>query len=716
MRIAVHHITVAALVIVAVAAAVLVQDGAADTDGPNGPPVTAAGDDIEGLRAFDGCEQLTDHVRDMLAEVDDPRGAFAHLRAGTGGFGVAVGTPTASGGGTAIGGDAASAEAAPRAAPPAAQAVNGDASMTNVQETGIDEPDIVETDGRLLLAVTGDDRLHIVDVTQDAPRLLSSVGLEEGDHQLFLLDDRALVMTRSWHHMEPGPISERPGEPDLMPLPIRPAATELTLLDLRDPAAPVQEATATLDGDLVSARAADGTVRLVLRSSPHDIDLRMPAGLAAIEAAAAHNRAVLASIEPKQILPHLTVRDSVGRTLRDAPAVGCTAVSRPADPSGVGTTTVLTLRPGDGDLIPEDSTSVLADTQIVYASADRLYVATTSWTARPLDDAAGREDPRTTTRPDGPTTELHAFDTTATTTRHVASGSVEGQLLNQWSLSERDGILRVAVTRGNPTVGQAVPTDQPTSDSAIVTLTERAGELVQLGQVDGLGPGERIFAVRYFDDLATVVTFRQIDPLYTVDLSDPEAPRVLGELKIPGFSNYLHPVADGFLLGVGQDADEDGRERGVQVSLFDLRDLTAPQRTANLVIGPGRSEVQHDHHAFLWWADRDLAVVPVQLWGPPEPPVRSDTQPPAEDAPAASPPPHAPWSGAVVVEVDASDNSVREVARLTHTDQVGGSGERAWSAGIRRAVVAGDRLLTVSEAGVEAVDLATLEPVGWAAF
>ncbi len=716
MRTAVHHITVAALVIVAVAAAVLVQDGPADTGGPSGPPVTAAGDDIEGLRAFDGCEQLTDHVRDMLAEVDDPRGAIAHLRAGTGGFGVAVGTPTASGGGTASG-FADSAEAAPRAAPPAAQAGDGDASTTNVQETGIDEPDIVETDGRLLLAVTGDDRLHIVDVTRDAPRLLSSVGLDEGDHQLFLLDERALVMTRSWHHLEPGPISERPGEPDLIPLPIRPAATELTLLDLRDPAAPVQEATATVDGDLVSARAADGTVRLVLRSSPHDLDLRMPTGPAAVDAAAAHNRGALASIGPKQILPHLTVRDSARRTLRDAPAVGCTAVSRPADPSGVGTTTVLTLRPGDGDLIPEDSTSVLADTQIVYASADRLYVATTSWTVRPLDDAPGREDPRTTTRPDGPTTELHAFDTTATTTRHVASGAVEGQLLNQWSLSERDGVLRVAVTRGTPTVGPAAePTDQPTSDSAIVTLTERAGELVQLGQVDGLGPGERIFAVRYFDDLATVVTFRQIDPLYTVDLSDPETPRVLGELKIPGFSNYLHPVAEGSLLGVGQDADEDGRERGVQVSLFDLRDLTAPQRTANLVIGPGRSEVQHDHHAFLWWADRDLAVVPVQLWGPPEPPVRPGTQPPAEDAPAASSPPHAPWSGAVVVEVDASGNSVREVARLTHTDQVGGSGERAWSASIRRAVVAGDRLLTVSEAGVEAVDLATLEPVGWAAF
>lgn len=681
----IRHLAVGALAILATVAAVLVGDVPSDTDGGRRPGIRGAGGTIAELRSFDGCHQLTRHVRQILASADMSQEGVPHLAWDTWGGGGSV-TSTAGMQAARGAADGATFED-DAAAAPAPQA--GSVSATNVQEVGIDEPDIVETDGRLLLAVTGQE-LHVVDLEADPePRLAGSMRLTEGQHQLFLIGERALILTRAWHHVEP--LADEGGDAALMPMGIAPSRTELTLVDLRDPSAPSERATATFDGDLVSARATDGTVRLVLRSWPRDVDLRVPVEPSAASGARQHNRAALDRIEVRQILPRMTVQDRAGRTLREGPAVDCTAVSRPAAPSGVGTTTVLTLRPEDGDLIPEDSTSVLADSQIVYASSERLYVATSSWAALPMGDLS---EP---TEAEGITTEIHAFDTTGAATRHVASGSVEGRLLNQWSLSERDGVLRVAVTRERP-LGPAED-GPPDSDSAVVTLTEQGGELAQLGEVDGLGPGEQIHAVRFFDELATVVTFRQIDPLYTVDLSDPTAPRVLGELKIPGFSNYLHPVADGWLLGVGQDADEQGMQLGVQISLFDIRELAAPLRTANMVLGKGHSEVQQDHHAFLWWPDERLAVVPVELWS--EPAGAGETTEPHHGP---------PWMGVVVVEVDPSTGTLRERARITHPEDPNHGG------GIRRAAVVDGQLLTVSHVGVQVNDGRSLQPGAWIAF
>ncbi|MBW3563059.1 MAG: beta-propeller domain-containing protein, partial [Actinobacteria bacterium] len=344
----IRHVAVGTLVILATVAAVLVGDTPSDTDGGDRSSIRAAGDTTAELRSFDGCDQLTTHVRRILASADTSQEGVPHLAWDMWGGGtpvaMAVGREAAAGAA-----DGATFDDAAAAAP--AQKA-GSVSATNVQEVGIDEPDIIETDGRLLLAVTGHE-LHVVDLDADPePRLAASMRLTEGQHQLFLMGERALILTRSWHHVEP--LANERGDAALMPIEIAPSRTELTLVDLRDPSAPSERATATFDGDLVSARATDGTVRLVLRSWPHDVDLRVPVEPSAASAARQHNRAALDRIGARQILPHMTVQDRAGRTLRDGPAVDCTAVSRPAAPSGVGTTTVLTLRPEDGDLIPED--------------------------------------------------------------------------------------------------------------------------------------------------------------------------------------------------------------------------------------------------------------------------------------------------------------------------------------------------------------------------
>jgi uncharacterized secreted protein with C-terminal beta-propeller domain len=301
-----------------------------------------------------------------------------------------------------------------------------------------------------------------------------------------------------------------------------------------------------------------------------------------------------------------------------------------------------------------DVDAIFSSGEIVYASPASLYVATQRWEA------------------EEPDTALHRFDIAdPDRTAYAASGSVPGTLLNQFALSEHAGVLRAASTTGWGTGGE----------SFVTTLARHDGRLVQRGQVGGLGRGERIYAVRYAGDVGYVVTFRQTDPLYTVDLSDPANPRVRGELKIPGYSAYLHPVGDDLLLGVGQEATDQGLTQGLQLSLFDVRDLAHPTRLQQLRLGTrfSRSAVEWDHHAFLWWPGKQLAVLPIERRG---------------------------FTGAAGFRVARS--GIAEVGRVRHP------GERAPSVG--RSVVVGDRLLTVSDGGVQASGLDGFDARGWVAF
>ncbi|NLA36469.1 MAG: hypothetical protein GX868_12415, partial [Actinobacteria bacterium] len=233
----------------------------------------------------------------------------------------------------------------------------------------------------------------------------------------------------------------------------------------------------------------------------------------------------------------------------------------------------------------------------VYASPERLYVSTSAWNG-PL---ARTSDIAVTSVGDGSTvTDIHAFDTIGTANAtYVASGRVEGTVLNQYSMSESDGVLRVALTTGNWNAGE----------SGIVTLRPEGRELRKIGEVWGLGPGETIRSVRYIADTAYVVTFRQTDPFYVVDVADPAAPKVLGELKVPGFSSYLHPVGDKLVLGVGSDATDDGRITGSKISLYDVSNPTAPTELDTWTTQNMAFSVEYDPHSFTWDSARSIAYV-----------------------------------------------------------------------------------------------------------
>jgi uncharacterized secreted protein with C-terminal beta-propeller domain len=200
-----------------------------------------------------------------------------------------------------------------------------------------------------------------------------------------------------------------------------------------------------------------------------------------------------------------------------------------------------------------------------------------------------------------------------------------------------------------------------------------------------LGLGERIFAVRYLGDLAAVVTFRQVDPLYLVDLSNPAAPRVTGELKIPGVSRYLHPLGEDHLLGVGQDGTDDGRLTGVQISLFDISDRAAPTRVDSLEFGPGHSPVEFDHKAFTFWAPLGRAFVPTDLF-------------------------EADQYGAQVIDVDPAAGSLVAAGHLAQPRPDG------HPLSVHRTVVVDGTVYAVGHGGVSGHDLVTLADRGFVAF
>ena len=506
--------------------------------------------------------------------------------------------------------DLPSAEAAPGAG-----AVPDDTSQTNVQEAGVDEPDIVKTDGRVIWALEGG-RLNAVDARAARPRLLSSLDLSShAPDALLRSGDRMLVLGSGFR------------------------GAHLTQVDVSDPAKPVVMRTEMLEGDLVDARLTGRTARIVVESSPD-----------ALSALRLRSRA--SGWVPQRRVVNARTRSVTKRRL------SCRTVRRPAVYSGAGVVTVYTVDLARG-LPSVDADAILASAETVYASASSLFVATRRW------DAAGGA------------TSIHRFDTSDPgRTAYSATGTVPGELLSQFALSEDRGVLRAASTKG---FGND-------AESLVTTLADRDGRLVRLGAVGGLGRGERIYAVRFLGDTGYVVTFRQVDPLYTLDLADPARPVVRGELKIPGYSAYLHPVGDDLLLGVGQNATGAGEVTGLQLSLFDVSDLARPARLAQVDLGSrySGSEAEWDHHAFLFWPATGLAVLPID----------------SED-----------FSGAAGFTVSRA-GGIAALGQIAHAP----GGRDAFAPPVRRAVVVGDRLFTISELGAKASTLAGLADAGWVAF
>jgi hypothetical protein len=613
-------------------------------------------------------------------------------------------------------------------------------SGTNVQEAGIDEPDTVKTDGSRIFVANGN-TIRVVGVRGGVPRLLATLKLDSYTSDLLLEGNRLLAIGYG-QGPYPIPVGFAAPPPSAAPAPdasspasdapastgggsagsgsagpgtVAPApspapsttsptiapyfpGTVLTEIDVSDSDSPKVLRTLQVDGSFIGGRLRGHTARLVISSPPRALDVSPPPGPQPTTAAGRRTRyrTMIKRAGIGSWLPRTILRDArTGRRTHRA-LTSCRRVRQPKAFSGLGLTTVLTVDMSKG-LPAIDSDAVMSDGGAIYASSRRLYVTTQRWVDP--DQSDERVDP-------GASTAVHAFNVAGDdSTTYVGSGLVRGFILNQFSLSERGGFLRIATTEQPPWFGDR---SQIPAESFVTVLDEVSGGLAAVGRTAGFGRGEHVFGVRFLDDVGFVVTFLQKDPLHVIDLSNPRAPRLRGELTVAGYSAYLHPIGDDLMIGVGRDADDSGRTRGLALSLFDLSNLDHPRRLQHKVLSDGTSSAaEYDHHAFLYWPRTDLLVLPISQYGPVvAAPEGGGTGIIAPIAPR----PADVFNGAVGFRVGRA-NSFPEVGRVRHPSPDG-----SYDATIERSLVIGDRLFTVSYLGVRASDLGSFADRGFAAF
>jgi hypothetical protein len=570
-------------------------------------------------------------------------------------------------------------------------------SGTNDYVAGVDEPDLVKTDGRRIVTVAN----GVLEVIDAASRTVTGrLGLSAtgGDMSyqpanLLLSGDHALVLTSGV------PVTGGAAGSGGAPQPAY--GSRLLLVDLAG--RPSVMSSYTIEGGLLDARQIGSAVRVVIRSQPRLNFPGQPESASDARRVAA-NRAVIGRASLDAWLPQF--EETSGGATRTG-HVSCSAVSRPATYSGANLLTVLTFDLTADALGSGDGVSIVADGNTVYGTSTSLYVASDErWPAGPARADAGpgvaAEGAAT-----GQRTDIYRFDITGSgPPRFAAGGSVPGYLIDQYALSEWHGYLRVATTTGTSwALADGQPADAQTSSSAVHVLSTRGPVMRQVGHVTRLGLTERIYSVRFIGPAGYVVTFRQTDPLYTLDLSDPARPHVRGWVSLTGYSAYLHPASDTRLIGIGRQADAMGHVGGMQVSLFDVSDLTAPTRLARFALTAAISNAEFDPHAFLYWPAAHLMVVPLQATG-----MAAGAPVPRDNAAHSS---YAPQSGALVLRID--DSGITKIGFVTQPDTASTTGYRGYSP-IERSLIIGQTLWTISTAGARASDLTTLRQQGWVPF
>ncbi len=289
----------------------------------------------------------------------------------------------------------------------------------------------------------------------------------------------------------------------------------------------------------------------------------------------------------------------------------------------------------------------------------------------------------------------------------VGKGEVPGHVLNQFSMDEYDGHFRIATTIQQVwgMGSQTMP-----SSSGIYVLDK---EMKTVGKVEGIAPGESIYSARFMGNRAYLVTFKKIDPFFTVDLTVPEEPRLLGKLKIPGYSDYLHPYDENYIIGVGKGAiaSEEGDfswYQGVKLSLFDVRDLENPREVAKFEIGDRGTDsyALSDHKAFLFDRQKNLLVIPITLAKLDRSKYANGTVPDWAYGDYV-------FQGAYVFKISPEEGFALR-GTITHASQeeLLKSGEYYWSsANVMRSLYMDDYLYTISDRYVKANDLPSLAAI-----
>ncbi|MBR4896219.1 MAG: beta-propeller domain-containing protein, partial [Clostridia bacterium] len=480
----------------------------------------------------------------------------------------------------------------------------GDYSGTNVQVEGIDEGDIVKTDGRYLYVLKNRSEIVILKAAGEATEVVSRFSVADGDNGYFggiwpdgVKNDQLEVYKNSWAEEiyvlgdTLAVITDRSeyssGEIDGIWRYDDRNYTNADFYDISDRANPYYVTSEGQDGSYLTSRLKDGKLYLLTR------------------------RWVYRWSDYKE-----EDYGSYIPMLYNADGMRVTPVDRIFWPetSEESDYTIISRFSMDSRSM-EDSASILGAGNTVYMSHDWLYLADTRY----YEEAQAERTESVYTVTDyiyGNRTEILKISY-ADGFSVAASGTVRGDLLNQFSMDEWDGCLRVVTTEWNNAYTIYEDKEYGFTNYQYKDSKQTNGLYVfdagmnLIGALDELAENERVYSVRFDGGVGYFVTFRQVDPLFTVDLRDPANPTIMSELKIPGFSNYLHPWGDGFLFGLGQNADEEtGRTDGMKLSMFDVSDPFGVFERDKLSLDISYSEGLYNHKAILAAPQKNLIGFP----------------------------------------------------------------------------------------------------------
>jgi hypothetical protein len=549
------------------------------------------------LVQYQTCSDLETDLKQMLVreawanidEANDPR------RVGYGeGDGVGA-TPGANGASSGSGGG---------------RTEGTDYSGTNNQVAGVDEADIVKTDGYHIYVLNGN-RLHIFGVPNFGDLSPESVTNLEGYPFEMLVDrdaGRAVVFStiNVWDLPDGHPLKQLVGwQSDTWNWRVS-ELTKLTVLDVSDRANPHLMREVYFEGWYQTARKIDTTVRMaaystldrpemwswwqVWNASNHDVNVTKQ-----------YVQQQIGKLQLSDLIPQMYVRTPDGHFVTNSLSQqSCQSFFRPSDSHARGIATIISF---DllGSTFSWDADHVVANYPTFYESQNDIVLAEGAhdwwwywWYPDDTDQV-----------------NVHVFDASVPGhTTYLASGRVDGQLVDQFSIDESDGAIRLATTTG-AWERWWYDGEAPDPESHVWVLRQDGDQFRIAGHVDGITKGDRLMTSRFVGDKAFLVTYKYVDPLVTVDLSDPTAPSLVGELEVPGYSTYLQSIADGKLLSIGYEGSPTW---STDVSMFDVSNFASPQLQTNLPLAPENgwawSEAAWDHKAFQYWGPKQLLAIP----------------------------------------------------------------------------------------------------------
>ena len=443
-----------------------------------------------------------------------------------------------------------------------------DYSETNIQVEGVDEADIVKNDGKYIYIVSNN-RVFIVDAyPASQSKIISTIETDGGIHEIFINGDKLIVFGMEYQeydtYYEEGFVTSPTISREMAISPRYDSSMSFVrIYDITDREHPVVSRSVSFDGNYFNSRMIGDYVYVIF------------------------NQYMYYRTDEPIPMPRI-IENGETTTAQASDIHYFDDVQYPNTFTRIISIDVQRLAPFEDQIFLTDNS------QNMYVSQNNIFLTYQEW---------GRA-------PDGETTIIQKFSIENGNIQYQSEGSVPGQILNQFSMDEFDENFRIATTVRR----------SRSSSGTVNNLYILNKDMKQVGSIEDLAPGESIYSARFMGPRAYIVTFQKIDPLFVIDLSNPYMPKVLGKLKIPGYSDYLHPFDENHIIGIGKETigAEEGNfawRQGVKLSLFDVSDVTNPIEKAKIEIGDRGTEsiALQNHKAFLFSREKNLLVIPITL-------------------------------------------------------------------------------------------------------